>query len=457
VLGPPIEAYLRRLATVVFITLMLGAAAGIVAVEAWHGPVVLPLSASHGIDTGDLVAFPLMLLAVAVARRQFRRRVPGGWAPPSSAMLLGALLLLVGVVATPGGPLVPAGGATLDGTIRQTFGTRSVPVDRWSNVALTYDGATLQLYIDGDRIASRPSTAGTIQGPRHPLWIGGNRPYGEHFDGFVDEVRVYDRALTPREIEVDMRKPVHPAAGLVAAYAFDAGAGNAAADSSGHGNTGEIQGASWVAGRYGDALRFDGVRSVVRVPASPQLNLAGAMTLSGWIRPRSAQTGWRTIVQRETDAYFLTASSPRHTGAGFIDDLRAALLVAAAVWFCTVNTLFRAPAATARSKTWLVPASLFVLGSFADAALAPTGTLIGPTFVAIWLAATASSGVELAGFALAAVVGAGITFASLTGIAGVDAAISGDDDGAVARAAVLGALFMLAGLSQFALARRAHR
>ena len=33
------------------------------------------------------------------------------------------------------------------------------------------------------------------------------------------------------------------------------------------------------------------------------------MTLSAWIRPAATQSGWRTIMQRETDAYFLNASN----------------------------------------------------------------------------------------------------------------------------------------------------
>ena len=31
------------------------------------------------------------------------------------------------------------------------------------------------------------------------------------------------------------------------------------------------------------------------------------MTLSAWIRPTDLQAGWRTVVHRQTDAYFLMA------------------------------------------------------------------------------------------------------------------------------------------------------
>ena len=45
------------------------------------------------------------------------------------------------------------------------------------------------------------------------MWIGGNSPYGEYFHGLIDDVRVYNRALTQAEIQTDMepRSVVAPA------------------------------------------------------------------------------------------------------------------------------------------------------------------------------------------------------------------------------------------------------
>jgi hypothetical protein len=417
---------------------------------------VLSLSAGHGIDTGDLLALPLVALAVAVARGQAGERVPWSWQAPASAITVGALLLLAGVVAKAGGgPLVPSGGGTLDGSIRQTSGTTPLPVDRWSDVAVTYDGAKLRLYVNGRQASSR-ATTGTIQTPSNPLWIGGNRPYGEHFHGLIDEIRVYDRALSGNEIRRDMAMPVAPTAGLVAAYAFDAGSGATAADASGSHNAGEIRGATWAPGRYGDALRFDGDAADVRVPASPSLNLTRAMTLSAWVRPSAPQSGWRTIVQRQTDAYILTASSDRQNRVGRIDDVRAWLVAAAAAWFCVMIATARSPWTAARRRSWWLPVALFTLGSLADAALAPSGTLIGPALVALWLAVTALGLVERVSFLVSAAVCIGLTIGSLADVAGLESALA-PSEGATARAVALGGLFVLAGLMQLVAATRGTR
>ena len=73
-------------------------------------------------------------------------------------------------------------------------------------MALTYDGSTLRLFVNGVQVASTPA-AGAVQSSTNPLWIGGNSPYGEYFQGVIDEARVYNRALTATEIQTAMNTP----------------------------------------------------------------------------------------------------------------------------------------------------------------------------------------------------------------------------------------------------------
>lgn len=451
---------MTRLNAGICIGLLLAGAGVIVAFEAWHGPTLLALSSGHGIEAGDLLAFPFVVSAIAVwrgVRRPYESMRSGrsrGRVLPAAATVFGVLLLLAGVAAKEGGgPLRPAGGGTIDGTIQETRATDAVPVGRWSDVAVTYDGSVERLYVNGRQVSSHGVT-GAIQVTDNPLWIGGNLPYGEHFHGLIDEIRVYSRALSAEEIVADMAKPVGPARGLVAAYPFDAGSGAAAADVSGEGNAGAIDGAAWARGRYGDALSFDGAHAVVRVPPSPSLNLTKKMTLSGWIRPSAPQKGWRTIVQRQTDAYLLTAGSDRQNRLGRLDDIRAGVLAGAFALFCALIATDRGRWESGRRRAWWQPVGLFVAGVLADALLAPTGTLFGPALVVLWLAATASTRAERATFLLVAAVFVGLTIASLAGLGGVEVTLS-RDDGAIARTTALGAVLLLAGA--VGLARAAPR
>jgi hypothetical protein len=41
-----------------------------------------------------------------------------------------------------------------------------------------------------------------------PLRIGGNAVWTEFFNGRIDEVRIYNRALTASEIQADMATPI---------------------------------------------------------------------------------------------------------------------------------------------------------------------------------------------------------------------------------------------------------
>jgi PKD repeat protein len=87
------------------------------------------------------------------------------------------------------------------------FAPAPLPVNAWSHLAATYDGATLVLYVNGAPVASRPET-GPIETSSSPLTIGGDALYGQYWKGRIDEVRLYNRALTPSEILADMNAPV---------------------------------------------------------------------------------------------------------------------------------------------------------------------------------------------------------------------------------------------------------
>ena len=86
-------------------------------------------------------------------------------------------------------------------------GPAKLPLNTWSHVAVTYDGATLRMYLNGQQTVQRAVT-GPITTSARALQIGGNTIWNEWFKGRIDEVRVYDRALSAAEIGADMTQPV---------------------------------------------------------------------------------------------------------------------------------------------------------------------------------------------------------------------------------------------------------
>ena len=84
--------------------------------------------------------------------------------------------------------------------------SRPTPTGTWTHLAATYDSATLRIYMNGTQIAST-QTSGAITNSSAPLRIGGNAIWGEYFFGIIDEVRVYNRALSAAQLTADMARP----------------------------------------------------------------------------------------------------------------------------------------------------------------------------------------------------------------------------------------------------------
>jgi regulation of enolase protein 1 (concanavalin A-like superfamily) len=86
-------------------------------------------------------------------------------------------------------------------------GTAPLPANTWSHLATTFDGSTHRLFVNGVQVGS-VAAAGTLWQTTAPFRIGGNSLWGGWFDGAIDDMRVYNRALSPTEIQTDMNTPV---------------------------------------------------------------------------------------------------------------------------------------------------------------------------------------------------------------------------------------------------------
>ena len=107
----------------------------------------------------------------------------------------------------------------------------------WNHVALTYGGGTAQLYCNGMKVGNPLNVGGNLKTAKQFI-IGRRRTNPSlNFVGQIDEVRVWNRALSAAEIAENRYRSLSSGNGLVASYNFN----GSAADASGQ-NLGKVAG-----------------------------------------------------------------------------------------------------------------------------------------------------------------------------------------------------------------------
>ena len=93
--------------------------------------------------------------------------------------------------------------------------TTTVPLNKWTHVAVRYDGAQMRIFINGtlDTATTAATNANTPIATTAPVLIGGDTSR-HHFHGYMDDVSIYDRALSDSKItdlvnDVDKRYEYH--------------------------------------------------------------------------------------------------------------------------------------------------------------------------------------------------------------------------------------------------------
>ena len=107
----------------------------------------------------------------------------------------------------------------VDPRVRLSLNSELVmPLGEWLCLAGTYDGKEAKFYIDGELANSREFVEG-FQANNDPLMIGWDSfAEDRHFNGIIDEVRVYKKALTEQEINQVMA--VQPEGKLAVTWAM---------------------------------------------------------------------------------------------------------------------------------------------------------------------------------------------------------------------------------------------
>lgn len=74
--------------------------------------------------------------------------------------------------------------------------------NRWYHVAGTWDASTAKLYINGSQVKSVTNSVGAVRNVSGPLLLGAQQTSfpNYYFDGRIDEVYLFKRALTAAEI-----------------------------------------------------------------------------------------------------------------------------------------------------------------------------------------------------------------------------------------------------------------
>ena len=84
-------------------------------------------------------------------------------------------------------------------------------IGKWSHIVGTYDGTTLWLYIDGVQVDTNAGDGGACYDGSAVLAIGAASDLGgtapDAYDGLVDDVMIYNRALSASEIQPLYREP----------------------------------------------------------------------------------------------------------------------------------------------------------------------------------------------------------------------------------------------------------
>jgi hypothetical protein len=238
--------------------------------------------------------------------------------------------------------------------------------NQWAHISMVYDGqgATnadkLKLYKNGIQVngtftGTIPSFfghtgVGTTLGRRLTSGVGQN-----YYGGSLDDVRIYDRALTTGEVELlyisgqvtaNASQNAVMKNGLVGVWSFDGPdvnpATNTAYDRSGNGNNGTITGATPTIGKIGSGMSFNGVSSRVDMG---DLFYSDAFSVCAWINANSVSGDKNIVVKRNN-------SSNNNTTNEWEFIIEDGILVFDSWNASDGSTFVAASAATLQTNTW---------------------------------------------------------------------------------------------------------
>jgi len=171
----------------------------------------------------------------------------------------------------------------------------SITLNVWHHIAVSFDGSTKNMYVDGSLVTSAGVANPIVYGTDAPLLIGedldGGAAAGIPFSGLIDEVEIFNRALSLAEIQsiynagsagkCKTAQCVTPPANMVSWWPGDGNANDI--QDSNHGTL--VNGATYAAGMVSQAFSFDGTNDYVSIPDGILPSTQRYFTLDAWVYP----------------------------------------------------------------------------------------------------------------------------------------------------------------------------
>ena len=197
----------------------------------------------------------------------------------------------------------------------------------WTHVAATFNNGALIIYANGVEQKSFSPVGNTIayKGSNEKLLIAGDRDGNvANFNGTIDEVRIWDRALSAEEIKglynqgsVRFGSEESWKPGLVGRWKFDEGGGSTAYDETSNNNDGTIIGATWQSEsdgcKRGNCIEIDSDSDYVDIS-----DIGGStISVTMWYYYGGiGGGGWNTLLCRDGGTYHhvLIQDSDRNIG-----------------------------------------------------------------------------------------------------------------------------------------------
>ncbi len=163
----------------------------------------------------------------------------------------------------------------------------------WHHWAVTYDATTnsRKIYKDGNLVGNDTASADYVG--TGELYLGQSPWWGYQWgyaNALIDEVSIYNRTLSQAEIQAIYNagaagkcKPscVTAPSDMVSWWKAEDNAN----DSYGTNHGTMMNGATFAAGKVGQAFSFDGVDDYIQVPDSISLDITNQITIDAWIKP----------------------------------------------------------------------------------------------------------------------------------------------------------------------------